>query len=263
MKISIKGIGDEMKTKLYVQNDRFVAGMTLKDLIAPDENNMALHVTDHPEQVINNRKKLADFLHVELDQFVCANQTHSANFAKVTTADKGRGTTSLQDAIQNTDALYTIEPNIVLSSFTADCVPIMFYHVKCGLIGVVHSGWQGTVKEITRKLFHHLVKEENCNPEGFFVYIGSAINQEKFEVDEDVNKKFAALGYADEFIKYNAQTKKYHIDNQKIVKKQCEMEGIWSAQIFIDSTCTYKSDDGFSHRENKGTGRHLSFIMRK
>ncbi len=46
-------------------------------------------------------------------------------------------------------------------------------------------------------------------------------------------------------------------------KKQCELAGIPSKQIDIDATCTYLSPNGFSYREDKQAGRHLSFIMRK
>lgn len=252
-----------MNTKIYVQNERFIAGMTLKNMALPDGNNMALHVTDLPNEVVKNRQRLADYLDVKLDKFVCANQTHSANFYKVTTADQGRGVISLNNAIPDTDALYTTEPNIVLCSFTADCVPVIFFNEINGLIGIVHSGWQGTVKEISRRILNHVIVNEGCNPNDFFVYIGSAISQDKFEVDEDVYMKFHELGYADDFIEYDSQTKKYHIDNQKAVRKQCELEGVPQDQIIIDCTCTFQSDEGFSHREDRGAGRHLSFIMKK
>lgn len=75
--------------------------------------------------------------------------------------------------------------------------------------------------------------------------------------------KFRALGYADEFMFYRSETGKYHIDNQKTVKKQCELVGIPSDRIKIDPTCTYISKVGFSYREDKQTGRHMSFIVKK
>ena len=113
------------------------------------------------------------------------------------------------------------------------------------------------------KVFEHLTQVEHCNPSDFHVQIGAALSQEKFEVDEDVYVKFKDLGYADDFIYYNDQTHKYHIDNQQTVKKQCELAGIPADQITIDPTCTYVSPDGFSYREDKQSGRHLSFIMKK
>lgn len=252
-----------MKTKIYLDDDKFIAGMTLKDETEIEQNNMALHSCVNQDGILENRKKLAKFLGCNVNQFVCANQTHSANFHCVTLADRGSGAEQLDTAIKDSDALYTYEPNIVLCSFTADCVPVIFYNNRNGLIGVIHSGWQGTVKEIIPKLFNHLFKIEQCDLSDFTVYIGAALSQEKFEVDEDVYLKFKGLDYADDFMYYDYQTNKYHIDNQQTVKKQCELAGIPSDQIFIDSTCTFLNPDGFSYRQDKKAGRHLSFIMRR
>ncbi|MFJ7935252.1 peptidoglycan editing factor PgeF [Sporosarcina sp. NPDC096371] len=252
-----------MKTNMYVNNDKVIAGITMKDPTELEHNNMALHACENPIHILDNRKKLAASLHAKLDDFVCAQQTHSANFHRVTLADKGRGAQQVDTAIADTDALYTYESNLVLCSFTADCVPVIFYNEAKGLIGVIHSGWQGTVKEITLKLFEHLAQVEQSNPGDFHVQIGAALSQDKFEVDEDVYLQFKNLGYADEFMTYNDQTRKYHIDNQLTVQKQCELAGIPAERIAMDRTCTHTSLDGFSYREDKKCGRHLSFIVKK
>ena len=251
-----------MKTKLYTNTEKLIAGITMKDETELDNNNMALHACINPDYVRQNRQKLATFLNCELEAFVCANQTHSANFHEVTVNDKGRGANQMDTAIADTDALYTFEPNLLLCSFTADCVPVIFHNDTSGIIGVIHSGWQGTVKEVSSKVFEHLKLDKQCNPSDFHVQIGMALSQEKFEVDEDVYLKFKDLGYADDFIYYNDQTHKYHIDNQRVVKKQCELAGIPNEHITIDETCTYVSSNGFSYRHDKKSGRHLSFIMR-
>lgn len=252
-----------MKTTIYLNNEKFISGTTMKDDSEPENNNMALHACETPELILSNREKLAATLQCGLNDFVCANQTHSASFHKVTLADKGRGADRTDTAIVDTDALYTYEPNLVLSSFTADCVPVIFHNERTGLIGVIHSGWQGTIKEISLKLLEHLKQVEQCDLRDVHVQIGAALSQEKFEVDEDVYLKFIALGYADEFMYYNEESNKYHIDNQQTVKKQCELAGIPASHIKIDPTCTYVSPDGFSYRQDKKSGRHLSFIMRK
>lgn len=251
-----------MKTTIYQEHNNILSGMTLKDCSEVECNNTALHACVSPVDVINNRRQLADFLQCDLEDFVFANQTHSANFHKVTTQDRGKGAWQQDTAIPDTDALYTFEPNIVLCSLTADCVPVLFYSVDRTLIGTVHSGWQGTVKEITLKLFHHLQQYEHCDLSRVHVQIGAALSQEKFEVDEDVYRKFHNLGYADEFMFYNAVTQKYHIDNQLTVKKQCTLAGITEANITIDRTCTFLSPEGFSYRQDRQAGRHVSFISR-
>ena len=252
-----------MKTTIYLNNENYIAGTTMKDNSEPEHNNMALHACENPELILANREKLAATLQCKLSDFVCANQTHSANFHKVTLADKGRGADRTDTAIVDTDALYTYEPNLVLSTFTADCVPVIFHNENTGLIGVIHSGWQGTIKEITLKLFEHLKHQEQCDLREVHIQIGAALSQNKFEVDEDVYLKFKALGYADEFMFYNEESNKYHIDNQQTVKKQCELAGIPASHIKMDTTCTFVSPDGFSYRQDKKSGRHLSFIVRK
>lgn len=252
-----------MNTKMYINDESLLAGITLKKPSELELNNMALHVCENEEDVLQNRVKLANLLQCNIEDFVCANQTHSANVHKVALDDKGRGATELNTAIPNTDALYTYEPNILLCTFTADCVPVIFHHEEKGLVGVIHSGWQGTVKEITLKVFNQLVHKEGCDPEGFKVILGPALSQDKFEVDEDVYVRFRDLGYAEDFMYYKDETHKFHIDNQKTVKKQCELAGIPSDNITIDATCTFISDEGFSYRQDKKSGRHLSFIMKK
>lgn len=251
-----------MNTKIYLNQATHLLGMTLKDSTRPEENNMALHVCKKEATVLENRQVLAQSLGVELNDFVCANQTHSANFYEVKREDPGRGALSLATAIDDTDALYTYEPNIVLCSFTADCVPVLFYHEDTGLIGAIHSGWQGTVKEITLKVLMHLMNAGNA-PTGFHIYLGMALSQDKFEVDQDVYDQFYALGYADEYMYYKKDTNKYHIDNQLTVKKQCELAGVPPEQISLDRNCTFTRQEGFSYREDKQAGRHVSFIMRK
>ncbi|PIC77287.1 laccase [Sporosarcina sp. P19] len=251
-----------MKTTIHQDHNNILLGMTLKDCSQPECNNTALHACVSPVDVMNNRRQLASFLQCNLEDFVFANQTHSANFHKVTAQERGKGALRQDTAIPDTDALYTLESDIVLCSLTADCVPILFYSEASPLIGAIHSGWQGTVKEITPKLFRHLQQYEHCDLSRVHVQIGAALSQEMFEVDEDVYTKFHNLGYADEFISYNAVTRKYHIDNQLTVKKQCKLAGIPEANITIDRTCTFLSPEGFSYRQDRQAGRHVSFIRR-
>jgi YfiH family protein len=224
---------------------------------------MALHACENTESVLENRRKLAASLNCGLEDFVSAHQCHSANFHKVTRNDRGRGSVTMDDAILDTDALYTFEPNILLCCFTADCVPLILYSEADGLVGTIHSGWEGTVKEITPKVLRHLIRTENIDPQNIKIIIGPAISQEKFEVDRDVYDRFKALGYADEFMNFNVQNDKHHIDNQLTVKRQCELQGIPAVNITVNRTCTHAGSDCFSHRRDKSCGRHLSFIIRR
>ncbi|MDQ0427389.1 YfiH family protein [Planomicrobium stackebrandtii] len=252
-----------MTAKIYLNDEQFISGMTQRDPAEPENNNMALHACENPQTVLTNRKNLAQLLDVPLADFICTQQTHSANFRRVSAADKGRGAYNAEDAFSDTDALYTYDAGVVLCSFAADCVPVIIRDRKTGLIAVVHSGWQGTIKEIVPKLLHQLIKIEQASPADLDIQIGAAISQQHFEVDHDVYSKFKTLGYADEFMYFNDATYKYHIDNQATVKRQCEVAGVPSEQIHIDRTCTFSSADGFSYRQDNKSGRHLIFAMKK
>jgi len=252
-----------MLTKLYLNTENLIAGITMMDPAEPEANNMALHACRDKESVLKNRRKLAALLECGLDDFVCARQCHSDDYHKVTREDRGRGAATTDTAVLNTDALYTFEQGLLLCCFTADCVPLIFYEKESGLTGVIHSGWQGTVRGIAPKVLNHLIQDEDCSPKGIKIFIGPAISSEKFEVDRDVRDRFQSLGYADEFISFHEKTGKYHIDNQLTVKKQCELSGIPEENIIIDRTCTFRSPDCFSYRREKDCGRHLSFIVRK
>lgn len=238
------------------------AGITIKNNHEPEQFNVALHACKDPQAVSINRSKLANEISHPLEHFVFANQTHSANFVKLTNEHKGFGAFSLSNTIADVDAMYTFEPNIVCTSLTADCVPILFYSEKDNLVGAVHSGWGGSVKEIALHLFEYLKNQENVDLDHVQVHIGRALSKEKFEVDGDVADKFTALGYADHWITFNEKTNKFHIDNQLVVQKQCELAGIQVQNITIDRTCTYQDAYSFSFRENRQCGRHVSFIVR-
>lgn len=252
-----------MGIKYYKNNEQYTVGMTLKNELHADEHNMAFHLAEHNEDVVKNREKLASDLNSRLSNFVCPKQTHSSNIYHVTNEDRGRGAHHIETAINDVDALYTYEANIVLCTFSADCVPVLFYNEKSGLIGIIHSGWRGTVAEITSHVFTKLTTVEQCHIEDFRVFIGPAISQEKFEVDDDVYHLYKKLQYANDFIYYNELTNKYHVDNKLVVKRQCEKAGILSEHITIDPMCTFIDENGFSYRKNKTRRRHMGFIVKK
>lgn len=253
-------MGDTMTIQFYRMPKGLISGITLKNNNELEQFNMALHSCQNVQNVLKNREKLAENLNIPQHQFVFANQTHSANFYKVMKDDAGKGAFSTDNAIPNTDALYTFESNIVLTSMTADCVPITFYSERDHVIGAIHSGWGGSVKEITYLLFKHLQENETVDLTNIYVHIGYALSCEKFEVDSDVAEKFEQLGYAAPFIEWNESTKKYYIDNQLVVKMQCIRAGVLSENITIDRDCTFKMDEGFSYRQDRACGRHVTFI---
>lgn len=253
-----------MRSQFYETLENITAGTTLKDPNQTLNGNLALHTGEDPTQVVANRQDLADALQVDADQFVFANQTHSKKAYRVKAEDQGRGSLSTEDAVDDVDALYTYESNVVVGVFTADCVPVLFYDENTGLIGATHSGWKGTVQDIVSATFAQIKGQD---PDLFMgkmkAILGPSIAQDSFEVDKDVADQFKALGYADDFIQWDARREKYLIDNQATVAEQLKRVGFLPENIQLSDQDTLKMTDGFSYRLDKTPGRHFNFITRK
>ena len=253
-----------MKSQFYDTPENITAGTTLKDPNQALNGNLALHTGENPTQVVANRQTLADALQVDADQFVFANQTHSKKAYRVKAGDRGRGSLSTEDAVDDVDALYTYESDVVVGVFTADCVPVIFYDEDIGLIGAIHSGWKGTVQDIVSATFAQI---KNENPDIYMgnikVILGPSIAQKSFEVDKDVADQFKALGYADDFIQWDDGHGKYLVDNQATVAEQLKRVGILADNIRLSDQDTLAMVDGFSYRLDKTPGRHFNFITRK
>ena len=253
-----------MMIQFYDTPENLIAGTTLKDNQQTLNGNLALHTGEDATQVVENRQTLADALQVDVDQFVFANQTHSKKAYRVKAWDRGRGSLSTEDAVDDVDALYTYESDVVVGVFTADCVPVIFYDEDSGLIGAIHSGWKGTVQDIVSATFAQI---KNENPDIYMgnikAILGPSIAQKSFEVDKDVADQFKALGYADDFIQWDDKGQKYLVDNQATVAEQLKRVGVLENNITVSDQDTFEMVDGFSYRLDKTPGRHFNFITRK
>ncbi|KAF3302367.1 peptidoglycan editing factor PgeF [Carnobacterium sp. PL24RED07] len=253
-----------MTIQFYDTPENLIAGTTLKDPNQALNGNLALHTGEDASLVIANRQVLAEALQVDVAQFAFANQTHSKKAYHVKSGDRGRGSLSTEDAVDDVDALYTYESDVVVGVFTADCVPVIFYDEDTGLIGAIHSGWKGTVQDIVSWTFAQIKGQD---PDLFMgkmkAIFGPSIAQDSFEVDKDVADQFKALGYADDFIQWDARREKYLIDNQATVAEQLKRVGFLPENIQLSDQDTLKMTDGFSYRLDKTPGRHFNFITRK
>ena len=122
-----------------------------------------------------------------------------------------------------------------------------------------------TVKEITGKTIAYLKEHENVNPANLHVYIGPAICQNNFEVEDDVVEKVKAMSFdTSAFIYHTEDDKKSFVDNKGLNRQQCLNAGVLAENIRMDKNCTFANQENFfSYRKDKDCGRHCSFIMIK
>jgi hypothetical protein len=227
-----------------------------------DTLNMALYLNDDENSVIKNREKLADQIAIPLSHWVFPKLTHSDRWIKVSSEDGGKGAFDEQTSHWGYDAVYTSESNLVLAVGHADCIPLLLYSPSKHLIGALHTGWQGTVKQITDKFLTHWIKEEHCDPKDIFIYIGPSIRKHNFIVRQDVIDYVLKMDI--DFSPYLQRVDDIHtqLDLVGLNKAMILRHGLPIENITDSKICTYDHpDDFFSYRRSKVTGRQVSFIV--
>lgn len=139
----------------------------------------------------------------------------------------------------DSDGAITDQKGVLLTSMHADCIPLYFYDPVKGAIGMVHSGWKGTVKEIGRKTSLLMQETYGCKPEDILVHIGAGISECCFEVDEDVYEMFTEP-------KYEKKGEKYYIDLKEYNLRMLMESGIPKENISISEHCTCCESETFA-----------------
>lgn len=206
---------------------------------------------------------LADVIHVGHQQ------THSDHINVVTSEDVeafGRGEFASRydrynEALDNftsegykgdgilyldSDGALTDVKGVMLTTLHADCIPLFFYDPKKEVIGMVHSGWKGTVKEIGRVAVLKMQEVYGCEPGDVLVHIGPGISECCFEIDEDVYEMFKEP-------KYVKKGSKYYVDLKHYNKRMLMDVGIDEDHITISDHCTCCEDDLFESYRRDGS----------
>lgn len=231
---------------------------------------MGLHVGDAAADVVRNREAVARALNWPPEAWTCAEQVHGARVHAVTAGERGRGRAVREDALADADALITNEPNILLASLYADCVPLYFYDPVQHVVGLAHAGWKGTVQEIAKHTVEAMAQRFGSRPSDVAAVIGPAIGACCYEVDGPVIDKAEPLldqlradGFrlAEDTLVPSGQGKA-RIDLKEINRQIMIKAGILPTSIELSQMCTgCRTDLFFSHRMEQGrTGRMASWI---
>lgn len=236
--------------------------------------NLSFSRGDNNAHVLENYNRLAKALGVTADCFVCSDQTHTTNVLRVGKTDCGIGVTR-EKPYTDVDGLITNEPNVVLSTFYADCVPLYFVDPVHKAIGLSHSGWRGTVGRMGQRTLEAMRQEFGTNPKDVYAAVGPSICQDCYEVSGDVAKAFLRefAGHEYEILKRNDPKKKDNFENIADEEKfqlnlwECNRlilleAGITPEHLSVTNICTCCNDKIlFSHRASKGKRGNLGAFL--
>ena len=185
------------------------------------------------EKNIGDYKKICDVNNINYKNIVKASQAHTDNVLEIENKD-------ITETIEKVDGLITQEKDIILATTNADCILLLFFDPIKKVIANTHSGWRGTLQEISVKTVKKMQNDFGCDPKDIIVCICPSIRKCHFEVEEDVYKlfltKFNRLGDVDRFIEKKG--KKWYIDTVLINKIILEQAGILEENIEDCGICS-------------------------
>ena len=218
--------------------------------------NLSFSVEDAKENVLENFRRIGERFGKTPEDFVLSKQSHETKVLKVGTKDRGKGITKDRD-YEGIDALITDEEGIILSCFSADCVPILFYDPIHKAVGACHSGWRGTKGKILQNVVEEMRKHFSSNPAEILVAIGPSICKEQYVVSEDL-----ALSFLEDYPDLGEDTAspiqriskdKFQLDLWDLNRRIALDCGIKEEHISISGYCTMENPElFFSHRYSQG-----------
>ncbi len=220
--------------------------------------NLADHVGDEAGRVRDNRQRLAESLAKNLGfpaRFQWLRQVHGNRHATVTEAGPA----------PEADSLITRAPGIALCVLTADCLPVFVVSRRGDEIAIIHAGWRG----LRAGIIGNTLAAMRGKAEDLLVWLGPAIQPDRYEVGEDVREAFLRRGLARRESQATAaaftpgpKPGKYQADLPRIAKIQLQALGVTA--ITGGTHCTHGDPTRFySHRRDGPCGRMASLICIK
>lgn len=225
--------------------------------ISPDSFsslNVGESAGDLRENVVENRKRIFQIFDKSVESIYDVWQIHS-NI--VSYSDKPR---KLNSDHEKADAIFTNSKDVSLFMQFADCVPILIYDEDKEIIGIIHAGWQGTVKRIVQNAINFLIEKFASDPKNILAGIGPSIGPDHYEVGRnvimEVSEKLKEIK-SEVLISRNGSTFFNLWKTNELLLRQVGVEKIEVAGI-----CTAcHLDDWYSYRlEGQRSGRFGVFM---
>ncbi len=208
-----------------------------------DSFNLATHVGDELENVLENRRLLKTELNLPVEPF-WLEQIHSNSVIEAST----------DLVLPKADASYTNQKNVVCAVMTADCLPVLMCSSDGTQIAAIHAGWRGLATGIISNTVSALKTNE------LIVWLGAAIGADCFEVGDDVRDTFLKKS-TDYESAFKAHENKWLADIYQLAR--IELTGLGITQIFGGEFCTMTDTEHFySYRRDNQTGRMATLIWR-
>lgn len=225
--------------------------------------NLSFTRGDKEEAVHENFARIAKAIGFQKENIVCSDQTHTTNIRIVDKDDCGKGIIK-ERGYTDIDGMVTNVPGVVLATFFADCVPVYLVDPVTRSIGLVHSGWRGTVDNIIKEAISVMHKTYGTNPSDIIAAIGPSICNHCYEISQDVAERFKEAYQKTQFedMMVDHHNGKFHLDLWKACRYNLLNEGVLEKNILLPNLCTCCNPEFlFSHRASQGKRGNLAAFL--
>jgi YfiH family protein len=212
---------------------------------------------DAPENVRENRARMAAALGVAPAHLVTCYQIHSPNVIVATEP-------WTRENSPRADAIVTKMSGLAIGVSTADCGPILFADAQAHVIGAAHAGWKGALTGVLEATVAAMEKLGAARGR-IRAAIGPLIRQPNYEVGPEFVDRFKAADAAYEaFFKPAARAGHAMFDLPGYIRFRLERAEIQSVEDL--SLCTYADPARFfsyrrtTHLGELDYGRHVNAI---
>src|SRR5262245_24666653 len=212
---------------------------------------------DRPENVAENRARMAAILGVSPARLLTAYQIHSPDVV-VAEAPWTR------DARPRADAIVTRVPRLAIGVATADCGPLLLADGDARVIGAAHAGWRGALTGVIEATIASM-ERLGADRKAMTVALGPTIRQANYEVGPE---------FVERFLSADAGNARFFAASQKRQHALFDLAGYIAARVrtagivqFEDlGLCTYAEPERFfsyrrtTHNGEPDYGRHINAI---
>jgi len=205
--------------------------------------NLAIHVEDNPQHVIQNRQRLIHTLSLPGEP-VWLTQTHSN---RIVNLDVSPVDLQADGAISRT-------ARTVCCILTADCLPLLICDTSGTQIAAVHVGWRGLCSGIIDNALKFFADTDEI-----IVWIGPGISARHYEVGIDMRDTCIKHLPGSEVAFSPNRNGHWLADLKMMARLNLQKLGVGS--VYDSNLCTYADDRQFySHRRDGLCGRMASLI---
>ena len=210
---------------------------------------------DDQALVLENRRRVAEWMGVPASHLLTAHQVHSPDVVVAREPFAGER--------PRADAVVTDRPGIAVGASTADCGPVLFADAHARVVGAAHAGWKGAFTGVLENTIAAM-ETLGARRERIVATLGPSIGPGNYEVGPEFVARFVEAD-ADNHRYFSPSGKAGHsmFDLNLYTVDRLRKAGVTAEAL---GRCTYAEEDLFysyrrsTHRKEADYGRQVSAI---